>query len=166
MITVVAVVMLCALYGVASVLYSKGDKVYLVEAGCVSNASCGTVRAIEKPSKTVRLKNGNLIKTNDYIRIIIDGDCMTKKNVLMGEEWLVEPVNTSNLKDKMKCGDILLIYLEDKAKNKRIYKIREFQGFEADGRLHTQYYKGNEPQVSSKPHSQESVRGILRYCIG
>jgi hypothetical protein len=165
MITLLAVVLLCVLYGIASILYSQKDKVYSVMAGHISKSSDTEIVTNERTPKIVSLNNGKLINTHDYIRITIKGDCMTKKNVFKGEEWLVEPVKLSNLEKKVRSGDILLIFYEDKSINVRTLKIRELKGFMENGLLDTQYYDGEEPQKSTNPHTPESVRGILRYCI-
>lgn len=162
MVTVLVVVLLCVLYGVASTLYSKKDKVYLAEAGSVDNASHGSAMVQSAPSKIVRLNDGRRIRTSDYIRILIDGDCMTKRGVLRNEEWLVEPLTLSENDNRIKPHDILLIHLADK----HIYKIREFVGYDDNGDLNTLYYEeGNKVKPSSKPHSRESVCGVLRYSI-
>lgn len=157
----IAFLLLCALYGLSSWYYSKEDKVYMAEAGCVNNASsCAGIKRM--PSKTVRLTDGRLINTSDYIRIIIDGNCMTQRGVLRNEEWLVEPLQLRPNDSRIKPRDILLVYLSDK----QIYKIREFVDYDESGNLNTCYYDENgQPKPSSKPHAKEAVCGVLRYAI-
>ena len=80
-----------------------------------------------------------------------------------GEEWLVEPINKRKRLDKqINDRDVLLIYVEDKD----LYKIREFEGFNKDGSLATFYYEDDGAKhISSKPHTQESVCGVVGYRV-
>jgi hypothetical protein len=167
MVTAIVVFVLCILYGIASSLYSKSKKeesVILAEAGSVSNASEGVVLVPHMPRKLVRISKDRLVRTDDpnYIRIVIGGTCMTPKQVLQNEDWLAEKINLVKDKNKIHEGNIVLIYLKDKD----MYKIREFIKYDGNGDLLTQYYNADEEAVpSSKPHTKESVKAVLRYQI-
>ena len=150
------------MYGKASVRYDRKDKVLGVEAGPLAGGNCSFPKE-EAASKVIKLMNGHYINTRDYIRIRVHGDCMRPRNIQNGEEWLVEPINKrKRLGKQINDRDVLLIYVEDKD----LYKIREFEGFNKDGSLATFYYEDDGAKhISSKPHTQESVCGVVGYRV-
>jgi hypothetical protein len=155
-------VLICVFYGIASHFYAKTETAIVTEAGATSDKVGSSVITRKVPAQVVRLENGKYIRTRDYIRIIVDGDCMSPRNILRNEEWLVEPVKSSDLETKLQKKDVVLIFLEDK----QMYKIREFEGYDSEGNLTTLYYDENSrKRYSSHPHPKSSVRGILRYAI-
>lgn len=150
-------------YGVMSFKNSQTQDVILVEAGPTQCANF--MRSLEKmrvPTRTIKLPNGSYKKSTDFLRIRINGNCMHKRNICFGEEWLVEPINHSlGMKEQLKKSDVLLIYIKDK----KLYKIRELSSFLEEDMMETIYYDGEEVKVSSLPHSYNSVVGIVRYNI-
>lgn len=153
---------ICVLYGIASTRYARKDTVLGVEAGPLPGGDCALPEKKEG-SKVIRLTDGRYINTRDYIRIMVYGGCMRPRNILNGEEWLVEPIDKRKpLREQIKERDVLLIYLSDK----NLYKIREFKDFNGNGLLNTFYYEENGTEhASSHPHTPESVRGVVRYAI-
>lgn len=158
-------IVICILYGKASKSYNCHQQDFVLEtkAGTTKDADAQVCNHESKPSKIIKLPNGNYINTNDLIRIEIKGNCMRPRNVYDGEEWLVFPIDsTKKCEEQIKPKDIVLIYLEDK----NIYKIREVRSFLGNQFLDTIYYDNDgETNQSSKPHSYASVRGILRFAI-
>lgn len=153
---------ICVLYGIASTRYARKDTVLGVEAGPLPGGDCALPEKKEG-SKVIRLTDGRYINTRDYIRIMVYGGCMRPRNILNGEEWLVEPIDKRKpLREQIKERDVLLIYVADK----NLYKIREFEGFNEDDSLATFYYEDNGAKhPSSKPHTCKSVCGVVRYAI-
>ena len=107
--------------------------------------------------------NGRYVNTRDYIRIVVHGNCMKSRNIQDGEEWLVEPLDKQKpFRSQIKEKDVLLIYLKDED----LYKIREFEGFNADGSLQTFYYESDGTKhSSSRPHAAGTIQGVVRYAI-
>ena len=153
---------ICVLYGIASTRYARKDTVLGVEAGPLPGGDCALPEKKEG-SKVIRLTDGRYINTRDYIRIMVYGGCMRPRNILNGEEWLVERINKLKpLEKQIRERDVLLIYVADK----NLYKIREFKKFNEDGSLATFYYEDNGTEhPSSRPHTRESVCGVVRYAI-
>ena len=157
-------VAICALYGVASSMYAhkEVDEVIETEAGKISD--CNTLSTYNAISRLIKLRDGRIMRTSDFIRIRITGSCMEPRNVLNGEEWLVLPIQKDkDIKSQIKVNDILLLYIQDKG----IYKIRELRDILDDGNeLVTGYYRlDGVKQKSSKNHSAEQVRGVVKYSI-
>lgn len=156
-------VAICVLYGIASHRYARKDILLGVEAGPLQEDGVCHFPKYEVSSKAIKLMNGRYVNTRDYIRIVVHGNCMKPRNIQDGEEWLVEPLDKqkppcSQIKEK----DVLLIYLKDED----LYKIREFEGFNADGSLQTFYYESDGTKhSSSRPHAAETIQGVVRYAI-
>lgn len=152
---------LCILYGIAAKAYSKPDLVYETEAGSLSCTSGRNLDVLTEKAQTLKLPDGKLIRTRDYIRIKVRGNCMSPRNILDGEEWLVKPVNANQpLEKQIKPNDVLLLYINDL----KCFKIREFTDFEGT-ELKTGHYETGKFQFSSANHKQEQVRGIVKYAI-
>ena len=157
----IGLLVICILYGWASSLYRKQDTIIGVSAG--SEDSDIISPSYSTSSRSVKLLNGKYINTRNYIRIKINGKCMTPRNILDGEEWLVEPL--SNIEDKksiLKVKDVILLYIEDKSR----YILREFEDYDIDGSLKTlRYNDDNTERHSSRNHQLNQVKGIVRYAI-
>lgn len=152
---------ICILYGWASSLYRKQDTIIGVSAGGEDSDIISP--SYSASSRSVKLLNGKYINTRNYIRIKINGKCMTPRNILDGEEWLVEPLN--NIEDKksiLKVKDVILLYIEDKGR----YILREFEDYDIDGSLKTLRYNDDKTERhSSRNHQLNQVKGIVRYAI-
>lgn len=157
----IILIALCILYGIAAKAYSKPDLVYETEAGSLSGTAGKNLDVLTEKAQTLKLPDGRLIRTRDYIRIKVRGRCMAPRNILDGEEWLVEPVSTKKpLEKQIKPNDVLLLYIDDL----KCFKIREFADFE-NGELKTGHYETGEFQFSSANHKPEQVMGIVKYAI-
>lgn len=157
-------IVLCGLYIATSFCTKSRDRIIFVEAGSVTDIDEAELKSKKSVlSKIFRLPDGTYASSHKYIRIIVRGDCMSKKRICSGEEWLVETVDRQErLEKQIRPGNVLLIYLEDKG----IYKIREFKCFTAEKELVTFYYgKDGVEHLSSKPHSAKSVIGVVKYGI-
>lgn len=153
---------ICTLYGLASNSYKKKDVIIGVKAGDASD-ECSLPIA-QAHSKSVRLPNGRYINTKDFIRIRINGNCMKPREILNGEEWLVEKWdnNTKSLNCNLHPRDIMLLYIEDK----HSYIIRELVSIKEDNRLKTKRYNDDgSDRFSKNDHRLEQVQGIVRYAI-
>ena len=164
--TIIIFIVFCIIvlfYGIISYNNSKDQQVLMIEAGPTDCANEACLQDhYTTPIKTIELPNGEFKSSRDFIRIKISGNCMQKRNIFYGEEWLVKPINhTKPVQEQLNPTDILLIYIKDK----NIYKIRELAGFLGNNMLETIYYKGDEVVTSSSPHSYDSILGIVKYNI-
>ncbi len=150
-------------YGIISFKTSKEQDVILVEAGpttCMENVR--VFQHYKSPVKTIKLPDGSYKNSSEFIRIRIDGNCMQKRKICYGEEWLVEQINKSkSMQEQLNISDVLLIYIKDK----NMYKIRELANFLDNEMLETIYYDGDDVKISTRPHSYSSVLGVVRYNI-
>lgn len=141
------------------------DDVKAVEAGPSGDASAKALNSMSRKERAfeIQLQPGRTVSTSDYLRILVVGNCMKPRNILDGEEWLVEPVDHQRIKPSdLKAKSVLLINIPDKG----ILKIREFEGLTENGDLKTLWYRPDgTPSYSSRPHSWENVKGIVRYSI-
>lgn len=154
-------VIICILYGWASFSYRQKDHVIEVEAGNTDDGC--KLRQYDSSSKSVRLSNGKYVNTRDFIRIIIHGNCMTPRNILNGEEWLVEPINRNlDIKSQLTIRDVVLLFIEDK----NCCIIRELSSFDTDGTMQTLRYNDDKSiHPSKRNHRLEQVLGVVRYAI-
>lgn len=152
---------LCVLYGIASHLYAKKDKVIDVEAGPTSE--CHRVFLKEEAApKIIKLPNGKLVSSRNFVRIRIRGNCMEPRSIFNGEQWLVDRIDHKKaVGETIKKGDVVLIYLKDK----NLFKIREVENINSTNFLDTIRYNNGERIKSSKPHSYSDVIGIVKYAI-
>ncbi|MDE6043396.1 MAG: hypothetical protein K2G07_07645 [Muribaculaceae bacterium] len=152
---------ICILYGWASFAYRQKDHVIEVEAGNTDDGC--KLGKYDMSSKSVRLSNGKYVNTRDFIRIIIHGNCMTPRNILNGEEWLVEPINQKlDIKSQLRIKDVVLLFIEDK----NSYIIRELSSFDTDGTLQTSRYNDDKSiRASKRNHRLDQILGVVRYAI-
>ena len=142
------------------------DTVIETKAGKIDDCEMvSSSNLVKKKPCLIKLNNGSYINSHDFIRIIISGDCMVPRKILSGEEWLVKPIKKgTQIVEQISPHDILLIYLRDK----NVYKIREFKQINANAplMLDTFYYNSDGTiHPSSKPHSVNSVIGVVKYSI-
>lgn len=156
-------ILVCVLYGAASLAYRKKDVDTVIETEAGDTSNCKPLSTFGAPSRIIRMKDGTVVRSSDFLRIVIRGGCMAPRGILNGEEWLAVPVNRKNdIKSQIKEKDVLLLYIEDK----KIYKIRELREFLGDGMLRTGYYNSDGTEHdSSREHSAEQVMGVVRYSI-
>lgn len=108
---------------------------------------------------SVDMKNISIDPNLRYF--VVKNQCMQTKGISDGD---IIGVRMLNDKDKIsalhKKGLILLIYLDDQ--NFKGYKIRE-QGEITNNKMayNTYHYKDGVQHKSSKPHSIESIKGIV-----
>lgn len=155
---------ICALYGYARLKKSE-DCIYSVSAGSADehNADNRQCDIVKSESHVVQLPDGTYASTSRYYRIRINGTCMERQEIKNGEEWLVRKIKKGkSLRKQVKVGDVLFIYLQDTDR----YKIRRVKSFIDDVTVETYSYdkNGNE-QMSSKPHSQATILGIVAYRL-
>ena len=140
------------------------DFVMCVEAGDTDNV---TAEDLEKESyfikhQTIRDYSGRVINDTNTIRIKTRGDCMVPIGINNGDELLVRRIDEKKpLSDQITQGDVLFIHIKDNGIN----KIRIFDSFDNEGMLHTYRYKDNTRKDSSRPHSPNSVVGVVRYQL-
>lgn len=157
---------LVAGYAYFSLTTPKTQMQFATEAGPIENSDAEKLRLLDKKVGVCMFKyNGNEIMSSDYIRILVQGNCMSPRGINSGESWLVEPIHSDKgIDTQVKKGDVLLVYLEDK----NMYKIREFKDF-ADKEhtsLQTFWYNGDKGHKdSTRPHSLSSVKGVVRYKV-
>lgn len=154
-------VVICIFYGWASFSFRQKDHVIEVEAGNTDDGC--KLRQYDSSSKSVKLSNGKYVNTRDFIRIIIHGNCMTPRNILNGEEWLVEPINPNlDIKSQLKIKDVMLLYINEK----NCYIIRELSSFDTDDSIKTlRYNEDKSVRHSKRNHTFEQVLGVVRYAI-
>lgn len=168
-IAIISLFIIASLYSLVSGVIRRRengyDDVWAVEAGPSCDASAKALNALSRKERAfdIQIKPGRTVRTSDYLRILVVGNCMKPRNILDGEEWLVEPVDHLRVKPSdLKAKSVLLINIPDKG----ILKIREFEGVAENGDLKTLWYKPDgTPSYSSRPHSWENVKGIVRYSI-
>lgn len=108
---------------------------------------------------SVDMKNISMDPNLRYF--VVKNQCMQMKGISDGDIIGVRMLNDENkISALRKKGLMLLIYLDDK--NFKGYKIRE-QGEITNNRMayNTYHYKGGIQHKSSKPHSIESIKGIV-----
>lgn len=140
-------------------------KVIPIEAGSTKNITSESLNKFVSSSRSmiIRLNSGEYIHSKDYIRIRIFGSCMKPRNIIKGEEWLVKPIDKNkDVWNQIKPEDVLLIHIKDKD----IYKIREYVSPADDENLNTIWYEADGGKHrSSRPHSIESIVGVVKYAI-
>ena len=136
-----------------------------VEAGSLDKVSAEQQRAesFYAPKRKLYKKDGTEIDLTSLIRIVSNGDCMFRRNIVKGTQLYVRAIQRGKAKrENLKVGDILLIQLPDTG----VYKIREFEKSNDDNTLITFYYNTDgSHHNSSKPHSIEDVVGVVKYRI-
>ena len=136
-----------------------------VEAGSLDKVSVEQQRAesFYAPKRKLYKKDGTEIDLTGLIRIVSNGDCMFRRNIVKGTQLYVRAVQRGKAqKENLKEGDILLIQLPDTG----VYKIREFEKSNDDNTLKTFYYNTDgSHHNSSNPHRIEDVVGVVKYRI-
>lgn len=140
------------------------EYVLCVEAGPMTGVSAEELRNKSFYATRAALQDhGKIVSTRNMIRVVVNGDCMKPRNIEEGTQLYVEKIaKDADVSDKIKQGDILLLYLPDTKK----YKIREFKSFISEGTMNTFYYNvdGTE-HPSSQPHRRETLVGVVKYRI-
>lgn len=154
---------ICLCYGLPR-LRNRNDLVYSAFAGSADEPhNSENPVVVSKASKVIKLPSGLYANTNSYHRLRVNGVCMTPSNINNNEEWLAKKINKKkDLKTQIRTGDVILIYLAD---TKR-YKIRKVANFINDTTVDTYSFNASgEIQMSSKPHSKETIMGVLQYRL-
>lgn len=146
-------------------LLNRRERVVIAEAGATGSI-------VNRPKdknfvhmRPIVLKNneGKVIDKTNLIRVLVDGKCMEKKGIMDGSQLYAEKyISSAKFSKQVEQGDVLLIYLQDK----NIYKLRIFDKKE-DGKLFTYRYdiETGERRNSSKPHTINSVVGVVKYIL-
>ena len=154
-----------AIYGLGKWSVSKTDYVRCVEAGPTSHVSPSEIHRLCRREKHIVVlgKDGKPIDTKLYQRVMVKGNCLKPLGIEDGAQLLVRKFNNDNdEKNRIKKGDILMIYL----KSKDIYKVRVFDDFLEGGLIRTHRYADNGDVIySSRPHELSSVEGVVKYMI-
>lgn len=161
--------LVCLLMGLLLVGYCVGqmltkEYVTCVEAGPMTGVTAEDLRRKSfYATRMVLLKDGKEVPTQNMIRIVVNGDCMQPRNIIDGTQLYVEKIaKGSDVRNTIQPGDLLLLYLPDI----KMYKIREFKGFTAEGAMQTLYYDANgTEQLSSIPHKLDTLVGVVKYRI-
>lgn len=153
------------LYAYSSIVLGKDDYVRCVEAGPTSKTDA---RRLKKLSfydwhRTVKDRAGNVVDTSNMIRVRVEGNCMRPRHIETGDQLLVKKIDRRRpLRDQIQEGNILLIHLADT----KVDKIRIFDRYDEAGQLITyRYADDGTRQVSTRPHREESVVGVVKYRV-
>lgn len=141
--------------GILVYLYvRKHKKVFLfpVEAGPVD----GVERDFTKPL-TVVVGDMQMDPSLEYY--VVQNDCMKPRHIYGDDIIGVQLFDDQFTIKDIKKDDILLIYIDDE--DFHGHKIRAVKDI-AEGVFMTYYYKGEDKHDSKKPHSFDSVKGIVR----
>ena len=96
---------------------------------------------------------------------VVKNQCMNIKGISDGDIVGVRPFDDTFTVNDTPTGSILLIFLDDK--RFKGYKIREKGMLENDGMAYSTYhYKGGKQHKSSKPHSVDSIKGVVVEVYG
>lgn len=92
---------------------------------------------------------------------VVKNQCMQLKGISDGDIVGVRMFeHKHSMLDSLKRGQILLIYLDDK--HFKGYKIRELGTITDDGvAYNTYHYKGGVQHRSTRPHSIDSLKGVV-----
>lgn len=149
-------------------LSSRGsaDKEYVrcVEAGPTADLSAEELKrySFYDRRRELRDKDGTFIDRSNMERVVVKGGCMEKRGIPNGSQLLVDTIRSAeDFRQKVKPHDILMIYIADKD----IYKIREFDHVEGSKAYTFCYNPDGSRHDSSRTHSIESVKGVVRYRI-
>lgn len=152
------------LYAYSSLRLRK-DKVIAVEAGTIDGVCSEVLKqsSYYVKHKIIKDNKGNILDPDNIIRIVIRGNCMKPLNINTGDEMIAVKIDKNkSLSEQISKNDVLLIYLEDK----RIHKIRAFEDFNTENELKTFWFEDNgQKHYSSRPHSSNSVLGVVRYRV-
>jgi hypothetical protein len=159
---ILALILVLALYAYSSI---KGrDVVKGVEAGSVDKCDSELIRRRSFVASPIKIcdEHGNPLSTKGMIRVVVCGNCMKPKGISDNTQLLVEKLDQNSLKSRLKKDDIVMIHLKDK----KLDKIRVFDHFDDQEQLITYRFDDSGNRViSSRPHLQSSVVGVVRYKI-
>ena len=160
---IILVLVILAIYAFCSI--NGRDYVQAVEAGPTGKCDANLINKRSFVTSPLRIcdNEGHPLSTDGMIRVVVCGDCMTPRGIKDNMQLLVEKVNNKSLdQSSLKKDDIVMIHLKDKNLN----KIRVFDHFDDNGRLATYRFDKSGVKInSSRPHSIDSVVGIVRYKI-
>lgn len=118
-------------------------------------------KGYKKKASVIKTMNGGYVSTRRLIRVITNGDGMTHRDILDGEEWLAEPIREDKPIDgQIKVGNVILLYNDGSGK----YMVRELSTINTDGTVGTSYRSG-EMTVNENVYTLSQIKGILSYCI-
>jgi len=154
--------LVASLYGFLCYKRGNAETVTAVEAGTMAKASSEWINSKSFKSPKCQYKiNGEIIDSSLYMRLVVEGNCMVPRGIASGDQLLALKVNDiEELRKELQHGNIVLIYLEDI----NLHKIRVFDRFEGDN-LMTYYFENGKRRDSSRPHSINSIKGIVKYAI-
>lgn len=151
-------------YYVSNNRLKRFEYVRCVEAGPTAKVTASDLRRLSFEDNYLNLKDsdGNNISREGMIRVVVNGDCMHCRRIVNGTQLLVKPIDKSrSLKEQLKTGAILMIHIPDTD----VYKIRELDRMDEKS-VYTFYYNPDGTKhFSSRPHSLNTVVGIVRYRI-
>lgn len=158
-------------YGILSLMMkttvSKAQQteyVMCVEAGPTASTTAQALMDASYNIRRIPLRDvtGKVINDDTTMRVKVKGECLVPCGINNGDELIVERIDsTKPLKEQIKRGDVLLIHIDDNGIN----KLRVFDEYTNDGKLRTYRYENGIRKDSTKPHSEESVVGKVRYTI-
>ena len=144
---------------------NQQEYVQSVEAGSLGKVTAEQQRAesFYAPKRKLYKNDGTEIDLTGLIRIVSNGNCMFRRNIVKGTQLYARAIPRGKAKkENLKAGDILLIQLHDTG----VYKIRELEKSNDDNTLITFYYNNDgSHHISTNPHRLEDVVGIVKYRI-
>ena len=155
--------LICFGYGYPRIVM-QNDLVYSAFAGSSDDPHNSESPAVtSEKSRVIKLPDGTYANTKSFLRLRVNGICMSPIDINNGDEWLAVKINRKkNLRSQIKAGDVLLIYLADTNR----YKIRRVNGFINDTTLDTYSYNPDQTiHASRKPHVAEAIMGIVKYRL-
>lgn len=166
-----ALAIISMLLGAFSIVYSiwvtekrrKRERVIVAEAGKISETGEEYQPYVYMNPVTLRSQDGKeKIDQTDLLRVYVHGHCMEPIGIMDKSQLFAKKIKPqTSFSLQVKHNDILLIYLEDVNK----YKIRRFDKYDKDNNLQTYRYNPTTGEIiaSSRPHTQQSVVGIVKY---
>lgn len=113
-----------------------------------------------KKHKIYKDTKGNTINLNNMLHFVVSGESMRERGIRSGDEIFVLKIDKSkDLKEQIKRGDLLCIYLDEIG----VYKIRALDCLEENFVL-TYYYDENGNRLRSR-YSSDNIIGIVKYKI-
>lgn len=155
--TMLSILLATAIFG-GRILYlylkrRRREFLYPVEAGPTSNTD-------EDFTKPVSVRIGEMKKTPGLDYFLVKNECMRPIGICSGDIIGVQLFDDEFTIDDVEEGDVLLIELNDEKFRGR--KIRVMDHAEQNA-FATYYYVGSKKrQPSSKLHSFDSIKGVVR----
>lgn len=162
----ILVVLLVLYYFVKKTDPKDLEYIQCVEAGPTAGTDAEDLRRrsyFDRPTIKRGLKGEVL--GNNYIRMLVKGNCMSERKICNGDLILVERMSLKENKDidfktVIKHDNIIWLHIEDTGMD----KIRIFENWEGD-EMKTYYFCNGEKKSSSENHKISQIRGIVRYKI-